>query len=82
MFEKIKDAAIREVMADTSLDRAGRIARLTKLREDARAEQRMASEAPAVDDDGLNSRLRDVELALEHLGQDPSEEEGKGAATL
>ena len=82
MFEKIKDAAIWEVMADTSLDRAGRIARLTKLREDARAEQRMASEAPAVDDDGLNSRLRDVELALEHLGQDPSEEEGKGAATL
>ena len=82
MFEKIKDAAIREVMADTSLDRAGRIARLTKLREDARAEQRMASEAPAVDDDGLNSRLRDVELALEHLGQDPSEEEVKGAATL
>jgi hypothetical protein len=82
VFETIKDPEVRNIIRDASLTHRERISMLTKLREDARAEQRLASEAPAVDDDGLNSRLRDVELVLEELGKKPAEEEGKGPATL
>lgn len=82
MYETIRNAEVRDIMTDETISRQERIKRLTKLREDARAEQRMASEAPAVDDDGLNSKLRDVELMLERLGLDPSLEEGKGPASL
>ena len=82
VYETIKDTEVQRIIRDESLGLQERIKRLTKLRDDARAEQRLASEAPAVDDDGLNSRLRDVELVLEHLGRKPAEEEGKGAATL
>lgn len=82
MYENIRNAEVRNIMLDESLSSKERIKRLTKLRDDARAEQRLASEAPAVDDDGLNSKLRDVEMMLDRLGLDPAKEEGKGAATL
>lgn len=82
MYETIKDPEVRQIMADTGLTHRARIKKLTKLRDDARAEQRLASESPAVDDDGLNARLRDLETMLERLGKAPSEEEGKGPATL
>jgi len=82
MYENIKNAEVRDIMLDESLSRKERLSRLTKLREDARAEQRLASEAPAVDDDGLNSKLRDVEMMLDKLGLEPAKEEGKGPATL
>jgi hypothetical protein len=82
MYENVKDPEVRELMMDESLSRDERIKRLSKLRDDARAEQRMASEAPAVDDDGLNSKLRDVEMMLERLGKAPAQEEGKGPASL
>jgi hypothetical protein len=82
MYENIKNAEVRDIMLDESLGHKERLKRLTKLRDDARAEQRLASESPAVDDDGLNSKLRDVEMMLEKLGLDPSKEEGKGPASL
>jgi hypothetical protein len=82
MYENIKHPAVRDIMTDETLTHHERIKRLTKLRDDARAEQRLASEAPAVDDDGLNSKLRDVELMLERLGKSPAQEEGKGPASL
>lgn len=82
MYETIKNPEVRAIIEDQALSRAERIARLTSLRDDARAEQRLASEAPGVDDDGLTSKLRDVEMMLEHLGLDPAKEEGKGPATL
>jgi hypothetical protein len=82
MHDDITDSEVLDIISDSSLSTRDRISKLTKLRDDARAEQRLASEAPAVDDDGLNSRLRDVELMLERLGIDPSLEEGKGPATL
>jgi hypothetical protein len=82
MHDDITDSEVLDIISDSSLSTRDRISKLTKLRDDARAEQRLASEAPAVDDDGLNSRLRDVELMLERLGLDPSLEEGKGPATL
>lgn len=82
VFETIKDPEVQRIIRDAALSNKERTRMLTNLREDARAEQRLASEAPAVDDDGLNSRLRDVELVLEQLGKKPAEEEGKGPATL
>lgn len=82
MSDHIINAEVRDIMTDESLSRKERLNKLTKMRDDARAEQRMASEAPAIDDDGMNSKLRDVELMLEQLGIDPSKEEGKGPATL
>jgi hypothetical protein len=82
MYEDIKNAEVRDIMLDEKLSSRERLKRLTKLRDDARAEQRLASEAPAVDDDGLNSKLRDVEMMLDRLGLEVSKEEGKGPATL
>jgi hypothetical protein len=82
MYENVKHPAVRDIMMDESLSGDERVKRLSKLRDDARAEQRMASEAPAVDDDGLNSKLRDVEMMLERLGRKPAHEEGKGPASL
>lgn len=82
MYDTIKNVEVRDIMTDESLSRKDRLKKLTMLRDDARAEQRMATEAPGVDDDGLNSKLRDVELMLDHLGMDSSLQEGKGPASL
>lgn len=82
MYENIKNSEVRDIMTDESLSRKDRLKKLTKLRDDARAEQRMASEAPAIDDDGMNSKLRDVELMLDQLGMESSQQEGKGPASL
>jgi hypothetical protein len=82
MLETIKNAEVREIMNDPNLTHQDRIRKLMKIRDDARAEQRMASEGPTVDDDGLNSKLRDVEMLLDKLGETPAVEEGKGANTL
>jgi hypothetical protein len=82
MYETVKNAEVRRIMADESLTHQDRIKKLSKMRDDCRAEQRMASESPAVEDDGLNARLRDVETMLERLGETPAVEEGKGPASL
>jgi len=82
MLEKIQSPEVREIMNDKSLTHHDRIKKLMKIRDDARAEQRMASEGPTVNDDGLNSKLRDVEMLLDKLGEAPAAEEGKGANTL
>jgi len=82
MYEDIRNVEVREIMLDEKLSHKDRLKKLTKLRDDARAEQRMASEAPAVDDDGLNSKLRDAEMMLDRLGLEMAKDEGKGAATL
>lgn len=82
MLEKLRNDKVVSILKNPEFSRGDRINKLSKLREDARAEQRLASEGGTIDDDGLNSNLRDIELALERLGQMPSEEEGKGPATL
>jgi hypothetical protein len=82
MYENIRNVEVRDIMLDEKLSHKDRLNKLTKLRDDARAEQRLASEAPAVDDDGLNSKLRDAEMMLDSLGREMSKEEGKGPATL
>jgi hypothetical protein len=82
MLEKFRSDKVASILRNPELSRRDRIRKLMKLRDDARAEQRLASEGGPVDDDGLNSDLRDIEIALDRLGQDPALEEGKGAATL
>lgn len=82
MFEKLRNDKVASILRNPELSRRDRIRKLVRLREDARAEQRLASEGGMIEDDGLNSDLRDIELALERLGLDPALEEGRGAATL
>jgi hypothetical protein len=82
MLEKFRNDKVASILRNPELSRRDRIGKLMKLRDDARAEQRLASEGGPIGDDGLNSDLRDIEIALDRLGQDPALEEGKGAATL
>lgn len=82
MLEKFTNEQVNSILKNPALSRSDRIRKLMKLRDDARAEQRLASEGGAIDDDGLNSNLRDIELALDRLGKAPAEAEGKGPATL
>ena len=82
MIEKIKDRKILALLNDNEMTNKDRIAALMKLRDDARAEQRMASESPADSNDGLQDQLRELELALDRLGETPAEQEGLGPASL
>jgi hypothetical protein len=82
MLEPISSVKVADVLTNPDLSRLARIEVLLKLREEARAEQRLASEGGSVDDDGLNADLRDIEIALERLKQNPAAEEGKGPASL
>lgn len=82
MLEKFNNEQVNSILKNPQLSRSDRIRKLMKLRDDARAEQRLASEGGAIDDDGLNSNLRDIELALDRFGEAPAEAEGKGPATL
>ena len=82
MLQKIKNPEIRALIGDPTLPRSHVVETLNKWQQDKRAEQRLASEGGNVDDDGLNSDLRDIELALELYGSDPSEQQSKNAASL
>lgn len=82
MLERHRNEQVDTIVENPEFSRAERIRKLMKLRDDARAEQRLASEGGAIDDDGLNSNLRDIELALGKMGETPAEEEGKGPASL
>lgn len=59
-----------------------KIAQLLKMHEDARAEQRAVTEGGMVGEDGEDTNLREIELALHKLGVDPDSPEQTGAATL
>jgi hypothetical protein len=82
MLEKFRSDRVASVLRNPELSRSDRIKKLMKLRDDARAEQRLASEGAPAGVDGMNSDLRDIDIALDRLGQDPALGEGKGAATL
>lgn len=82
MLEKFRNDKVASILRNPELSRGDRIRKLVKLRDDARAEQRLASEGAPIADDGMNADLRDIEIALDRLGEDPSLEESKGAATL
>lgn len=74
---------INEILSAPGLARAGRIAVLQALRDDARAEQRAASESAMIDDDGLNSTLKQLDQAIIRLGGEAlADEEERSAASL
>ena len=70
---------VREICDDERLSHSDKIVRLEKLRTEARALQRAATESPMVDDDGWYEDVHVIDTALEHLGRAIRE---KGAATL
>jgi hypothetical protein len=73
---ELKLQAIRD---DAGLSRKERIAKLEKLRIEARALQRAATESAMVDDDGWFEDVHLIDTELENLGRTVEE---KGAATL
>ena len=73
---ELKLAAIRD---DTGLSRKEKVAKLERLRIEARALQRAATESAMVEDDGWYEDMHLIDTELENLGR-PVEE--KGAATL
>ena len=64
---------------DSGLARKEKIARLEKLRTEARALQRAATESAMVEDDGWYEDVHLIDTELENLGRGVEE---KGAATL
>ena len=73
---ELKLAAIRN---DTGLARKEKIAKLEKLRTEARALQRAATESAMVEDDGWYEDVHLIDTELENLGRTVEE---KGPATL
>ena len=70
---------LQEIRNETGLSRKDRIARLEKLRNEARALQRAATESAMVEDDGWYEDVHLIDTELENLGRTVEE---KGAATL
>ncbi|MCR6499206.1 hypothetical protein MUO32_09205 [Shinella sp. CPCC 101442] len=73
---ELKLNAIRD---DTGLSRAEKIAKVERLRNEARALQRAATESAMVEDDGWYEDVHLIDTELENLGRTVEE---KGAATL
>jgi hypothetical protein len=74
-----KELKVQQIMQDDQLTREQKIDALREIETEARALQRTASESPMNDNDGWETDLREVRLALEKLGAD---DQRKGAATL
>ena len=75
------DDAVTEIV-NSELDRNKKAKQLRQLYTDARDQQRAASESAMIDMDGLNDRLRQIELAARELGVELDEPEDGKAATL
>lgn len=73
---ELKLQAIRD---DTGLSRKEKIEKLERLRNEARALQRAATESAMVEDDGWFEDVHLIDTELENLGRTVEE---KGAATL
>lgn len=70
---------LTKILEDQTLSKVEKIAQLREIETEARDVQRAASESGMAADDGLNDRLREVELALEQIG---AASRKTGAATL
>ena len=75
------DDAVTEIV-NSELDRNKKAKQLRHLYTDARDQQRAASESAMIGMDGLNDRLRQIELAAKELGVELEEPEDGKAATL
>ena len=78
MLEKFRHARLASMPPGPQLSRSDRITKLMKLRDDARAEQRLASEDTPQGDYGRSSDLGDMDIALDRLGR--ASGRGKGAS--
>jgi hypothetical protein len=70
---------LQAIRSDEGLSRKEKIAQLEKLRTEARALQRAASESAMVEDDGWYEDVHLIDTELENLGRGTPEQ---GAATL
>ena len=73
---------IAAVLDNPKLGKSEKISELERMRENARAEMRAASESAMVDDTGNGDELQHLDEALEKLGSNPESIEDRGAATL
>ncbi|MBC7284515.1 hypothetical protein [Hoeflea sp.] len=76
------DTVIAEILDNPDLAKSEKINQLEKMREDARAEMRAASESAMVDDVETGDDLKQLDLALDKLGSDPDSIEDNSTATL
>jgi len=82
MTDRIREQ-IAQILKDHSRSKDERIAELLKMRDDARALERAATESPMGTEIAGTSGLRDIDRALERLGRDElSDADEKNAATL
>lgn len=70
---------LNAIRSDTGLSHKEKIDKLEKLRTEARALQRAATESAMVEDDGWYEDVHLIDTELENLGRSVEE---KGAATL
>lgn len=73
---------IAKIVEDPALSKPEKVIELERLRQNARAEMRAASESAMVDDADTGDDLKHLDLALEALGADSASIEDSGAATL
>ena len=76
------DNVIATILDNPELAKSEKINQLEKMREDARAEMRAASESAMVDDIEIGDDLKQLDLALDKLGFDPDSIEDNSTATL
>lgn len=82
MTSQVHDQII-EILSDKSRSREDRVTELLKMREDARALERAATESPMGNDTAGTSGLRDIDRALERLGRSElADADENSAATL
>jgi hypothetical protein len=82
MTDRTRDEIAR-ILKDNTRSKADRVDELLRMREDARALQRAATESPMGNETPDSSGLRDIDRALERLGHsDLTEAEENSAATL
>ncbi|MEZ5840775.1 MAG: hypothetical protein R3D02_10255 [Hyphomicrobiales bacterium] len=76
-------ARISSILDDRSLDHDQRVARLVRMHEDARDEQRAATESGmGIDNGEAGETMRQVEIALDRIGSGADDIPSKGAASL
>jgi hypothetical protein len=75
----VNELKVQDIMEDASLDRDAKIARLKAIEAEVRDLERTASESSMNPQDGWDTDLLEVRLALDKLG---AEQSRKGAATL
>jgi len=73
---------ITKILDNKNLPREEKVNLLERMREDARAEMRAATESAMVDDNDVGDDLKLVDQALSSLSADPDSIEDGGGATL